>query len=79
MADGPSLQGKIAPASCVGFANCSATPLPRRACRAILRNGKNRCDSRREGASMGKFVISPHFRLHEWIAEEKGYFKAVGL
>jgi len=28
---------------------------------------------------MGKFVISPHFRLHEWIAEEKGYFEAVGL
>ncbi|MFL5372373.1 MAG: ABC transporter substrate-binding protein [Myxococcales bacterium] len=28
---------------------------------------------------MGKFVISPHFRLHEWIAEEKGYFKAMGL
>jgi hypothetical protein len=28
---------------------------------------------------MGKFVISPHFRLHEWVAEEKGYFKAEGL
>ncbi len=26
-----------------------------------------------------KFVISPHFRLHEWVAEEKGYFKAEGL
>ena len=25
---------------------------------------------------MGKFVISPHFRLHEWVAEEKGYFRA---
>jgi hypothetical protein len=23
---------------------------------------------------MSKFVISPHFRLHEWVAEEKGYF-----
>jgi ABC-type nitrate/sulfonate/bicarbonate transport system substrate-binding protein len=26
-----------------------------------------------------KFVIAPHFRLHEWVAEEKGYFKAEGL
>jgi hypothetical protein len=28
---------------------------------------------------MGKFVIGPHMRLHEWIAEEKGYFAAEGL
>ena len=28
---------------------------------------------------MSKFVIQPHFRLHEWIAEEKGYFAAEGL
>jgi hypothetical protein len=28
---------------------------------------------------MGRFVISPHFRLHEWVAEEKGYFDAEGL
>ena len=28
---------------------------------------------------MGRFVISPHFRLQEWVAEEKGYFKAEGL
>src|SRR5262245_7767107 len=26
-----------------------------------------------------QFVIQPHFRLHEWIAEEKGYFKDEGL
>jgi ABC-type nitrate/sulfonate/bicarbonate transport system substrate-binding protein len=26
-----------------------------------------------------KFIISPHFRLHEWVAEEKGYFAAEGL
>jgi ABC-type nitrate/sulfonate/bicarbonate transport system substrate-binding protein len=26
-----------------------------------------------------KFIISPHFRLQEWVAEEKGYFKAEGL
>jgi hypothetical protein len=28
---------------------------------------------------MSKFVIQPHMRLHEWVAEEKGYFKAEGL
>jgi ABC-type nitrate/sulfonate/bicarbonate transport system substrate-binding protein len=29
--------------------------------------------------TMPKFIIEPHFRLHEWVAEEKGYFKAEGL
>src|ERR1700724_2689865 len=28
---------------------------------------------------MAKFIIEPHFRLQEWIAEEKGYFKDGGL
>jgi ABC-type nitrate/sulfonate/bicarbonate transport system substrate-binding protein len=28
---------------------------------------------------MAKFVIAPHMRLHEWVAEEKGYFRAEGL
>ncbi len=28
---------------------------------------------------MPKFVIAPHMRLHEWVAEEKGYFTAEGL
>jgi ABC-type nitrate/sulfonate/bicarbonate transport system substrate-binding protein len=28
---------------------------------------------------MTKFAITPHFRLHEWVAEEKGYFKSEGL
>ena len=28
---------------------------------------------------MDKFVIEPHFRLQEWVAEEKGYFKDEGL
>ncbi len=28
---------------------------------------------------MSKFVIEPHFRLQEWVAEEKGYFRAEGL
>lgn len=26
-----------------------------------------------------KFIIAPHMRLHEWVAEEKGYFKNEGL
>ena len=25
------------------------------------------------------FKIAPHFRLQEWVAEEKGYFKQEGL
>src|SRR5215510_7873570 len=28
---------------------------------------------------MARFVISPHFRLQEWVAEEKSYFAAEGL
>jgi ABC-type nitrate/sulfonate/bicarbonate transport system substrate-binding protein len=28
---------------------------------------------------MARFVIAPHMRLHEWVAEEKGYFAAEGL
>ena len=28
---------------------------------------------------MGKFLIEPHFRLQEWVAEEKGYFSQEGL
>lgn len=28
---------------------------------------------------MTKFLIESHFRLHEWVAEEKGYFEQVGL
>lgn len=28
---------------------------------------------------MGKFVIAPHMRLHEWVAVEKGYFDEAGL
>ncbi|MDX1404125.1 MAG: hypothetical protein R3192_06295 [Woeseiaceae bacterium] len=26
-----------------------------------------------------KFIIAPHMRLHEWVAEEKGYFEDEGL
>jgi hypothetical protein len=28
---------------------------------------------------MSRFVIQPHFRLQEWVAEERGYFAAEGL
>jgi hypothetical protein len=28
---------------------------------------------------MSQFVVAPHFRLQEWVAEEKGYFAAEGL
>lgn len=28
---------------------------------------------------MAKFIIEPHFRLQEWVAEEKGYFRLEGL
>src|SRR5262249_15114092 len=28
---------------------------------------------------MPKFIIEPHFRLQEWVAEEKGYFRFEGL
>jgi hypothetical protein len=28
---------------------------------------------------MKTFVVEPHFRLQEWVAEEKGYFKEEGL
>ena len=28
---------------------------------------------------MPKFIIGPHMRLQEWVAEEKGYFKDEGL
>src|SRR3569833_1674467 len=37
--------------------------------------------SKKEDMTMAKekFIIEAHFRLHEWVAEEKGYFKAEGL
>jgi len=28
---------------------------------------------------MAKFIVAPHMRLQEWVAEEKGYFKDEGL
>ena len=28
---------------------------------------------------MEKFIVAPHFRLHEWVAEEKGFFADEGL
>jgi ABC-type nitrate/sulfonate/bicarbonate transport system substrate-binding protein len=32
-----------------------------------------------EETAMAKFIVEPHFRLQEWVAEEKGYFRAEGL
>jgi len=32
-----------------------------------------------KGVLMPKFIVAPHFRLQEWVAEEKGYFAAKGL
>ena len=34
---------------------------------------------REDHRTMSKFVIQPHFRLQEWVADEKGYFAAEGL
>jgi hypothetical protein len=28
---------------------------------------------------MAPFIVNPHGRLQEWVAEEKGYFKQAGL
>ncbi len=28
---------------------------------------------------MSRFIIAPHMRLHEWVAEDKGYFRDEGL
>jgi ABC-type nitrate/sulfonate/bicarbonate transport system substrate-binding protein len=33
----------------------------------------------RKERDMPRFVIEPHFRLQEWVAEEKGYFAQEGL
>src|SRR5436190_10672053 len=55
------------PRSQTGFFIISYYGLPWRLQRAL------------EEAQMARFVISPHFRLHEWVAEEKGYFRAEGL
>src|SRR5512146_184304 len=41
--------------------------------------GVNWCAINSERSSMSKFVIQPHFRLQEWVAEEKGYFTQEGL
>src|SRR5438105_13255332 len=34
---------------------------------------------REENPPMAKFRVATHRRLQEWVAEEKGYFKAEGL
>ena len=37
------------------------------------------CKPTEETMAKEKFIIEPHFRLQEWVAEEKGYFKDEGL
>jgi hypothetical protein len=49
---------------------------------AELSNGDGRIASPDQSAEediMPKFVVAPHFRVQEWVAEEKGYFAAEGL
>src|SRR5437660_8821329 len=36
-------------------------------------------DEEEPNMSKEKFIIEPHFRLQEWVSEEKGYFKQEGL
>src|SRR5947208_1376630 len=35
--------------------------------------------SREKGCAMAEFIIRPHGRLHDWIADELGYFREEGL
>src|SRR5262249_9945125 len=44
---------------------------------SVLQSQNNPAVCRSE--PMGKFTIQPHGRLQEWIAHEKGYFRAEGL
>ena len=49
---------------------------------AAERNATHREPTTRERSTdmaKDKFIIEPHFRLQEWVAEEKGYFKDEGL
>jgi len=39
----------------------------------------DRHEPRRRRAAVPRFIIEPHFRLPEWVAEEKGYFHREGL
>src|ERR1700694_5940152 len=59
-------------------AHCRAS---REACagtRPLLTSNANNREKERQMAK-DKFIIEPHFRLQEWVAEEKGYFKQEGL
>src|SRR5439155_23102002 len=55
----------------------AARPRPRL---LLSRGGINyRQRTRSKEMAKKKFIIEPHFRLQEWVAEEKGYFKDEGL
>ena len=48
--------------------------------RRIIDDANAVCEYRgNAGGSVSKFVIAPHMRLHEWVAEDKGYFAQGGL
>src|ERR1700735_363666 len=42
-----------------------------------MTSARYRASARR--IAMAKFIVEPHFRLQEWVAEEKGYFRDQGL
>src|SRR5207253_6908763 len=61
-------------------ARCGTPRRPKRQPRLLLSfNPIAREDAKEATMIKKKFIIGPHFRLHEWVAEEKGYFKAEGL
>src|SRR5262249_35009428 len=54
------------------------TPVGRKLCvEADGEVGRRRNDNGAD--AMARFKIEPHFRLQEWVAEEKGYFRDEGL
>jgi hypothetical protein len=34
---------------------------------------------KQEERVMAKFIIQPHGRLNDWVADERGYFREAGL
>ena len=52
-------------------------PDPR--CVHSLRGGNIRARFGSEGLFMSEFIIRPHGRLQDWVADEQGYFRDEGL
>ena len=60
---------------------CNESPTPRPAgTEVLLKSATDQPKKRPKENAMAKdkFIIEPHFRLQEWVAEEKGYFKDEG-